>query len=103
MNTFSVSQENLPLTKATQSVADYTAVKSITLAFFNPDGTEHYKSTLLRPDATTYNTFGTFSLSLPYGSYKMCVIAREGSLYSSTGNASFQVETTFEDDYHMEF
>lgn len=27
----------------------------------------------------------------------------KGSLYSSTGSASFQVETTFEEDYHMEF
>lgn len=72
VNTFSVSQEDIPLTKAAQSVADYTAVKSITLAFFNSDGTEQYKSTQLRSSAAS---FGNFSLTLPYGSYKMIVIA----------------------------
>lgn len=70
-----VSQENIPLTKAAQSVADYTAVKSITLAFFNSDGSEQYKSTQLRSSAAS---FGNFSLTLPYGSYKMIVIAHEG-------------------------
>lgn len=75
VNTFSVSQEDTPLTKAAQSVADYTAVKSITLAFFNSDGSEQYKSTQLRSSTAS---FGDFSLTLPYGSYKMIVIARRG-------------------------
>lgn len=76
---FSVMQEEMPLdggtTRAAQSVASYTDVKAIDLAFY--DGEELvYKHTQLRNDATTYTTFGVFSSNLPIGSYKMVVIGR---------------------------
>lgn len=55
-------------------MADYLGVKAITLAFYTADGTEQYKVTQMRADATTYTTFGEFDLSLPMGSYTMVVL-----------------------------
>ena len=74
VDNFSVEQEDLMGTRATESVADYTGVKAITLAFYNGDGTQQYCTTQLRADATTYTTFGNFSLALPYGEYTMIVL-----------------------------
>ena len=74
VNNFSVSQEELPETRSASDVADYSGVKSITLAFYKADGTEQYKVTQLRGDASTYTTFGDFDCSLPMGSYTMVVI-----------------------------
>ena len=52
-----------------------TVVKAITLAFYNTDdGTEQYKQTQFKNDASTYTTFGEFNLSLPMGSYTMVVL-----------------------------
>ena len=60
VNTFSVSQEDIPLTKAARSVADVAAVKSITLAFFKSDGTEEenldVKAEVLDASGNTLNT-----------------------------------------------
>lgn len=69
---FSISQENMDL-KST-SVGDYAGVKAITLAFYKSDGTEAYKHTQLKDDASTYTTFGEFSTSLTMGSFKMVVL-----------------------------
>ena len=68
---FNVSQDDFPITRATQDVADYNGINAVTLAFYQGN-TEVYKSTQLKTDATT---FGTFSLSLPMGSYTMVAIA----------------------------
>ena len=74
---FSISQEEFPdseeqTTRAT--VAEYTSMKAITLAFYKSDGTEQYKTTQFRSDATTYTTFGEFSTTLPLGNYTLVVI-----------------------------
>ena len=69
---FAISQENLA--KTASDVADYTGVKAITLAFYTANGTEQYKVTQMRADASTYTTFGEFDLSLPMGSYTMVVL-----------------------------
>ena len=70
---FAISQEDM--SKTSENVADYAGVKAITLAFYKTsDGTEQYKTTQLRADATTYTTFGHFDLSLPMGSYTMVVL-----------------------------
>ena len=71
---FSMNQEEFPATRtAPQSPADYTGIKSLTLAFY--DGTtEVYKTTQNKDDTSTYTTFGEFSLSLPLGSYTMVVL-----------------------------
>lgn len=72
---FSVSQEELPTTRAAQDVAEYNGVKAVTLAFYS-GSTEVLKTTQQRDDASTYTTFGEFDCSLPMGSYTMVVIAR---------------------------
>ena len=88
-NDFTVTQEDIP-TKAVQSVAENSVVKSITLAFYKPDGTLQYKADQLKADTPT--GFGDFSLTLPYGSYKMIVIAHGGPqpiTLTSTTEANF--------------
>ncbi len=73
VNDFAISQEEI--SKSSENVADYAGVKAITLAFYKTsDGTEQYKTTQMRADATTYTTFGHFDLSLPMGSYTMVVL-----------------------------
>ena len=87
-NDFSVSQDDFNTTRATP-VAGYTNVKALTLAFYDGDGNEVYKTTQLRDDATTYTTFGTFSLALPLGSYTMIVLGNAGDQQVTlTGPAS---------------
>lgn len=71
VNDFAISQENIP---SKDAIASYNGVKAVTLAFYASDGTEAYKTTQLREDATTYTTFGEFDLSLPMGSYTMVVL-----------------------------
>lgn len=72
---FSVSQEELPTTRAAQDVADYTGVKAITLAFYNGN-TELYKHEQVRGALEEGETLGEFECSLSMGSYTMVVIAR---------------------------
>lgn len=71
---FSVTQEDFPATRAAQDVADYSGVKAVTLAFYS-GSTEVLKTTQLRGDASTYDTFGEFECSLPMGNYTMVVLA----------------------------
>ena len=83
---FSVSQEELSPTRASEAIADYSGIKAVTLAFYN-GSTEVLKTTQLRDDASTYTTFGEFDCSLPMGSYTMVVIARgysEGDVFTLT-------------------
>jgi hypothetical protein len=79
---FSYSVEDLPETRSTQSPASYENVKVMTLAFFSGT-TEIYSETQLKSDASTYNTFGDFTCTLPIGSYTMVVIGRD----AGTGNS----------------
>ena len=101
VNDFSISVENFSSTRAEQSVADYTNVKAITLAFYDSDNTEVYNTTQLRADNTTYTTFGTFSCALPMGSYTMVVLgygSENAMTLSSKTNATFtndRVRDTF--------
>ena len=63
------------LTRAASDPASYTGAKALTLAFYTSDGTKQkYCATQLKADASTYETFGSFSLTLPTGSYKMIVL-----------------------------
>ena len=71
---FDVAQEDFPSTRATP-VGSYNDVNAVTLAFYNAAGTEVYKTTQLKDDASTYTTFGSFSLALPMGSYTMVAVA----------------------------
>lgn len=77
---FSISTENFTesRTRAVENPADYSEVVALTLAFYSGT-TEVYSVTQLKNDATTFTTFGEFSLTLPLGSYTMVVIARDDS------------------------
>ena len=77
---FSASVDEFPGTRTLTrtAVGDYADVKAIDLAFYSANGTEVYKHTQWREDATTYTTFGSFSCNLPLGSYTLVVIARGG-------------------------
>lgn len=69
---FAFTQEEIPV-KGT--IAECASIKKVTLAFYNTaDGSEQYKVTQVKSDATTYTTFGDFDLSLPMGSYTMVII-----------------------------
>ena len=88
---FSMSQKNFPGTKTDPvDPMDYGDVNTITLAFYSGD-TEVYKATQSKSDATSYTTFGDFSLSLRMGSYTMVAIAyttKEGSPFTLTSPTS---------------
>ena len=96
---FAVSMAPFPGTRAVQDPADYPQIGAITLAFYQA-GTEIYKSTQQKSSAAN---FGSFSLSLPYGSYTMVVIghnAGDGDVFTLTspteaGYSSGQVQETF--------
>ena len=75
---FAVSQGDFPATRAT-AIGSYNGVKFLTLSFYKSDGTEVYKHTQNRDDASTYTTFGEFSTSLMYGNYTMVVVANGNS------------------------
>lgn len=105
VNGFSITQENFPSggTRAEQDVADYDAVKVLTLAFYD-GSTEVYKTTQKRFESSTYTTFGEFTCNLPIGTYTMVVIGYnhlddgdEIALTSSTmaGYTSERVRETF--------
>ena len=72
---FAVSQEEFSggTTRAAQDAAEYSGVKSLTLAFYR-GATETYKVTQTKDALDADDTFGEFSLSLPMGSYMMVVI-----------------------------
>ena len=92
---FSLWQEDLQATKAMESVEACSSVRSVTLAFFDANGDAAYSSTQLKADEGTFDTFGDFSLALPYGSYKMVVIAHGGDFpitLSSLSEAGFGSE-----------
>lgn len=74
INDFSITQEELPTTRAVQNPVDYTAVGAMTLAFYDADGTEVYKTTQLRGDGSTYTTFGEFTANLQVGTYTMVAL-----------------------------
>lgn len=72
---FSYSVEDLPGTRGVESPAGYSEVQAMTLAFYSGT-TEIYSETQLKSDASTYDTFGDFTCTLPIGSYTMVVIGR---------------------------
>ncbi len=81
----SVSQEEFDETKAVQDAADYTSINNLTVAFYS-GSTEVAKVTQTREDATSYETFGEFSFTLPMGSYTMVALA-----YKTSENTSFSL------------
>ncbi|MBP5798817.1 MAG: FimB/Mfa2 family fimbrial subunit [Prevotella sp.] len=70
---FSVEQGDIAETRAT-TVGEYNNLKALTLAFYKSDGSPQFKATQYKNDASTYDTFGEFSTSLPIGHYTMVVL-----------------------------
>lgn len=80
---FSVSQEDFAPTRTPSSLESYSNINAVMLAFYE-GSTEVYKTVQLKGDATTYTTFGSFTLTLPKGNYTMVAIA-----YNNHETASF--------------
>ena len=77
--------------RSTSAPGSYSAVNSITLAFYDAAGTEVYKSTQSKSDSSTFTTFGDFDLTLRMDSYTMVALAytvKEGSPFELTGPTS---------------
>ena len=62
VNDIRISQDDFPETKSVMDIADYTGVKTITLAFFKSGGSLQYNVSQLRANTETYDTFGDFTL-----------------------------------------
>lgn len=67
---FTISMGEFPRTRGPVDPANYKDIGAITLAFYQ-GSTEVFKETQLKKTAIS---FGTFSLSLPIGAYKMVVL-----------------------------
>ena len=74
IHNFQIEQGDISQTKAPTGVANYSDLKALTLAFYNSNGAEQYKWTQIKEDTSTYETFGEFSCSLPYGAYTMVAV-----------------------------
>lgn len=71
LDDFAITQDDFD---AKASIAGYSGVKAVTLAFFNANDSMVYCVTQLRANASNYTTFGEFDLALPIGSYTMEVL-----------------------------
>jgi hypothetical protein len=91
VNDFTITQEEMPsgggTTRGTESLDNYLKKGgAITLAFYDAEGTEVYKTTQVRGDGT-YTTFGQFTANLQVGTYTMVAVAYmyyEGDTFALT-------------------
>ena len=96
---FAISMKDLP-TKTVIEARDYAEVKALTLAIFSGN-TEVCQSTQLKTEAG--DAFGTFTCSLPQGTYTLVVVGRghfDGDVFSlssptSAGYTSDRARETF--------
>ena len=81
VNEFSVSMGDIPdaHTRGVESPASYSALRYLTLAFYDAEGTSIYNSTQVKSAPSTYSAFGDFSCDLPAGTFTMVVIGRDWS------------------------
>jgi hypothetical protein len=63
------------VTRSEEAPASYDGVGAMTLAFYDAEGTEVYKTTQIKGDGT-YTTFGEFTANLQVGHYTMVAVAR---------------------------
>ena len=54
--------------------ANYDGVGALTLAFYDANGSEVYKTTQYKADGSTYTVFGDFECDLPIGNYTMVAL-----------------------------
>ncbi len=69
--TVEVSACDVGGTRTVKSVANYDGVQALTVAFYDGEGAEVYKTTQMKSEATT---FGSVSCELPVGSYTMVAV-----------------------------
>ena len=83
VNDFRITVDTFSDTKALTGVESYSGVKALTLAFYDSNNTQAYKSTQMKGDSG----FGNFSLNLAPGSYTMVVLGYtlyDGDVFSLT-------------------
>lgn len=81
VNDFSVSLGDIPdsQTRAVQDPTSYKALKYLTLAFYDAEGSSIYNATQVKAAPSTFSTFGEFACNLPAGTFTMVVIGRDWS------------------------
>ena len=81
VNEFSVSLADIPdtQTRGVESPASYSALRYLTLAFYDAEGSSIYNSTQVKAAPSTYSAFGEFACNLPAGTFTMVVIGRDWS------------------------
>lgn len=92
VNDFSVSLGDIPdpQTRAVQDPTSYKALKYLTLAFYDAEGSSIYNATQVKAAPSTFSTFGEFACNLPAGTFTMVVIGRdwsEGDEFSLTSSS----------------
>ena len=101
VNDFSMSMSEVVgargFTRSEVDPATYNGVGAMTLAFYNSEGTEVYKSTQIKNDGSTFTTFGSFSANLPIGTYTMVALGYtfvegDGFRLTSSTEAAFTTE-----------
>jgi len=80
-----------------ESAKNYEDVKACVLAFYDVEGTEVYKKTQVRGDASTYTTFGNFKADLQIGHYKMVALG-----YNVGNNDEFTLTSPTQAGYTSE-
>ena len=89
VSNFSITTEEMPSPESTRRAAvdpaNYSPVGAMTLAFYDADGTEVYKTTQLK--STTPSGFGTFTANLQVGTYTMVAVGyayTDGDVFTLT-------------------
>ena len=104
VNDFSMSMSEVVgargFTRSEVDPATYNGVGAMTLAFYNSEGTEVYKSTQIKNDGSTFTTFGSFSANLPIGTYTMVALGYtfvegDGFRLTSSTEAAFPANVNF--------
>lgn len=78
VNDFVISLEEgsgtQPMSRAAENPATYSGVGAMTLAFYDEEGTEVYKTTQVKSNESTYTVFGDFTANLKIGHYTMVAL-----------------------------
>ena len=89
VSNFSITTEEMSSPESTRRAAvdpaNYSPVGAMTLAFYDADGTEVYKTTQLK--STTPTGFGTFTANLQVGTYTMVALGyayTDGDVFTLT-------------------
>ena len=85
-NDFSVTHDEFPSKDGVDPMT-YGGVGAMTLAFYDVEGTEIYKTTQIKSVPSTFTTFDTFTANLPVGTYTMVALGyayNDGDVFTLT-------------------